>query len=289
MRKIEHNIGLVSDRNLNHGWSKAMSEPHVTCPFCGMEVPEGRFCKICGKPLDTEGPPSSPEIASQLEEDMEPYVPSTEPEKMVLPHFDVTIEDMEQMAAVVLLSRSELEVVDLELDNIIERTKATRQALQLQQADKQILTVRAEELRGEFEKTKTRRRELTAVTSSLVLEKLLDALDRDEDRLAKLEAISGTVDKDVYKEQRVEILNTIKELRDNLKQATKTAKKWNKGIKKTLKKLDKDVSRIEAKFKIGDIPRDSYDSSIARLKRSIKIVEGSQERLISLLRIAEKR
>ena len=266
-----------------------MSEPHVTCPFCGMEVPEGRFCKICGKPLDTEASLSSPEVEPQFEEDLDPYVPPPEPEKMVLPHFDVTVEDVEQMAAVVLLSRSELEVVDLELDNIIERTKATRQALQLQQADKHILTVRAEELRGEFEKAKSRRRELTSVSAPLVLEKLLDALDKDEERLSKLEAISGTIDKDVYKEQRVEILNALKELRVNLKQAIKTAKQWVKGIKKTLKKLDKDVSRIEAKFKIGDISRDSYDSSIAGLRRSIKIVEGGQKQLTSLLRIAEKR
>ncbi|MBY8996430.1 MAG: hypothetical protein KGD60_01770 [Candidatus Thorarchaeota archaeon] len=266
-----------------------MSEPHVTCPFCGMEVPEGRFCKICGKPLDTEVPFSSPDAEPQFEEAIESYVPSPEPEKMVLPHFDVTIEDMEHEAAVVLLSRSELEVVDLELDNIIERTKATRQALQLQQADKQILTVRAEELRDEFEKAKSRRRELTTVSAPLVLEKLLDALDKDEERLAKLEAISGTVDKDVYKEQRVEILGALKELQSNLKHAIKTAKQWVKGIKKTLKTLDKEVSRVEAKFKIGDISRDSYDSSIVRLKRTIMIVEGGQERLISLLRIAEKR
>ena len=266
-----------------------MSEPRVTCPFCGLEVPEGRFCKICGKPLDTEGALSSPEIEPQFEEDIEPNVSPPEFERMALPHFDVTVEDMEHKAAVVLLSRSELEVVDLELDNIIERTKATRQALQLQQADKEILTVRAEELRDEFEKTKSRRRELIDVTASLVLEKLLDALDKDEDRLEKLEAISSTVDKDVYKEQRVEILHSIKELRTNLKQSIKTAKKWVKGIKKTLKKLDKDVSRVEAKFKIGDISRDSYDSSVSRLKRSIRIVEGGQERLESLLRIAEKR
>lgn len=266
-----------------------MSEPYVACPFCGMEVPEGRFCKICGKPLVTEVPLSSSEVEPQFEEDMESFVLPPEPEKMVPPHFDVTVEDMEHEAAIVLLSRSELEIVDLELDNIIERTKATRQALQLQQADKQILTVRAEELRDEFEKTKSRRRELTAVSTQLVLEKLLDTLDKDEDRLAKLEAISGTLDKDVYKEQQVEILYAINELRVNLKQAIKTAKVWVKGIKNTLKKLDKEVSRVEAKFKIGDISRDSYDSSIARLMRSIKIVEGGQERLISLLRIAEKR
>lgn len=266
-----------------------MSEPHITCPFCGLEVPEGRFCKICGKPLDTMDPRSSPEVEPQFEVDMEHHVIPPESERIVPPHFDVTVEDMAHEAAVVILSRSELEVVDQELDNIIERTKATRQALQLQHADKQLLTARAEEIRDEFEKTKSRRRELTVVSTQLVLEKLLDALDKDEERLAKLEAISGTVDKNVYKEQRVEILHSIKELRVNLKQAIKTAKQWVKGIEKTLKKLDKEVSRVEAKFKIGDISRDTYDSSIARLKRSIRIVKGGQERLLSLLRIAENR
>jgi DNA repair exonuclease SbcCD ATPase subunit len=266
-----------------------MSDPLVTCPFCGLEVPEGRFCKICGKPLDTEIPLSSQESEAQFEEDTDPIIPSKEPEQVVFPHFDVTVEDMEQEAAVILLSRSELEVVDLELDNIIERTKATRQALQLQQADKEVLTVRAEELRSAFEKTKSRRRELIAVSAQLLLEKLVAALDKDEERLEKLEAISGTLDKDVYKEQKAEIVTSLKELRTNLKEAIKSAKKWVKGIKKTLKKLDKEVSRVEAKFKIGDINIDSYDSSKARLQRSIRIVEGGRERLISLLRIAEKR
>ncbi|MFW9833543.1 MAG: hypothetical protein ACFFEK_06085 [Candidatus Thorarchaeota archaeon] len=266
-----------------------MSEPLVTCPFCGLEVPEGRFCKICGKPLDTQVILRSTDSESQFEEVEDSSIESPEPKTIVLPAFDVTIDDMDQEAAVILLSRSELEVVDLELDNIIERTKATRQALQLKQADKEILTARAEELRTEFEKTKSRRRELTAVSTSLVLETLLDAIDKDEVRLEKLESISGTVDKDVYKEQRKEIVDSLKELRVNLKKAIKTAKRWVKGIKKTLKKLDKEISRVEARFKIGDISRDSYDSSMSKLKRSIRIVEGCQESLESLLRIAEKR
>ncbi|MFW9787055.1 MAG: hypothetical protein ACFFE2_11360 [Candidatus Thorarchaeota archaeon] len=266
-----------------------MSDPLVTCPFCGLEVPEGRFCKICGKPLDTEIVLSPPEVEPQFEEQPEPASLDSQPERVEPPHFDITIEDMDNHAAVVLLSRSELEVVDQELDSIIERTKATRQALQLQQADKQVLTGRAEDLRSEFEKTKSRRRELAAVSSPLVLERLLEALDKDEKRLEKLEGISDTLDKDVYKEQRTEIHHSIKELRDNLKNAIKTAKKWLKGIKKTLKNLDKEISRVEAKFKIGDINRDSYDSSKSRLERNIRIVEGGQKRLESLLRIAEKR
>jgi hypothetical protein len=266
-----------------------MSDPLVTCPFCGLEVPEGRFCKICGKPLNVEIPPDSSKVESHVEEEPTSIDASQEPEPIVRPHFDITIEDMEHEAAVILLSRSELEVVDLELDSIIDRTKATRQALNLQQADKQVLTMRAEELRKEFEKTKSRRRELAAVSASLALEQLLEALDSDEARLKKLEEISGTLDKGVYKEQRTEILHSIKESRDGLKIAIKNTKTWLKGIKKTLKSLDKEVSRNEARFKIGDISRNNYDSSKSRLERNIRIVEGGQEQLVSLLRIAEKR
>lgn len=209
--------------------------------------------------------------------------------KVSHPHFDVTISDMEYEAAIELLARAELEVVDLELDILIDKTKATRQALHLQQADKTVLTARAEELRSEFEKTKNRRRELKVVENPLVLEQLLEALDTHEGRLSKLESISGTVDKDIYKEQRTEIIDTLKELRGNLKNAIKTAKKWVNGIKKTLKRLDKEISRVNAKFKIGDISRDTYESSKYRLERNIRIVEGGNARLIALLRLAEKR
>ncbi len=266
-----------------------MSDSLVTCPSCGLDVPEGRYCKICGKPLDIGDSTSPSQEESLPEKKLDFIVPPIEAEKVILPHFDISIEDMEKEAAVILLSRSELDVVDMELDNIIERIKATRQALQLQKANKQVLTVRAEELRAEFEKTKNRRRELAAVSGSIVLESLLDALDKDEKRLTKLEEISGTLDKAVYKEQRTEMLSSIKEIRENLKAAIKTAKKWVKGIKKTLRDLDKDMNRIEAKFKIGDLSRNSYNSTKAKLERNIKIVEGGQERLISLLRTAEKR
>ena len=262
-----------------------MSEPLVTCPFCNLEVPDGRFCKLCGKPLNTDDSPSPEPI------DVEPEVPlDSEPTpKASYPHFDVTIADMDYEAAIVLLARAELEVVDRELDILIEKTKATRQALQLQQADKSVLTARAEELRSEFENTKSRRRELKTVVTSLVLEQLLEALDTHEGRLSKLENISGTVDKDVYNEQKTEIVDTLKELRRNLKNAIKSSKKWIGGIKKTLKQLEKDISRVNAKFKIGDISRDTFESSKYRLERNIRIVKGGRERLETLIRQAEKR
>ena len=260
-----------------------MPELLVTCPSCGLEVPEGKYCKLCGELL-----PQS-EIEDTIEQDLDSSVEVQEVEPASLPHFEVTIENMHYDAAAILLAHAELIVINEELDRIIEKTKATRQALQLQQADKSVLTVRAEALRTEFEQMKTRRRELVSVKEKLVLEQLLEALDKHEDRLTKLEEIAGTVDKDVYKEQRVEILQTIKDLRSNLKEAIKTGKKWVKGINKTLKIFDKEMSRINAKFKIGDISRSKYETSKVKLEREIKILTGGQKRLDELLRLAKKR
>ncbi len=260
-----------------------MPELLVTCLSCGLEVPEGKFCKLCGEPLPQR------EIENPIEQDLDFSEEIQEIEPASLPHFDVTIENMHSDAAAILLAHAELVVIDKELDRVIEKTKATRQALQLKQADKTVLTARAEALRAEFEQMKTRRRELISVKEKLALEQLLEALDKHEGRLAKLEEIAGTVDKEVYGEQRVEILQTIKDLRSNLKEAIKTGKKWAKGIKKTLKIFDKEMSRINAKFKIGDISRSKYETSKAKLERDIKVLTGGQKRLDELLKRAGKR
>jgi len=266
-----------------------MPEPLVACPSCGLEVPEGKFCKLCGEPLTQSEKETIPEHNEVLDPEMDITEEIQEIKTSSLPHFEVTIEDMHYDAAAILLARAELIVIDDELDRMIEKIKATRQALQLQQADKSVLTTRAEALRTEFEQTKVRRRELSSVKEKLVLEQILDTLEKHEARLSKLEEIAGTVDKEVYKEQRIEILQTIRDLRSDLKEAIKTGKKWSKGITKTLKVLDKDMSRLDAKFKIGDISRSKYEISKAKIERGIKVVTGGQQRLDELLRLAEKK
>jgi len=266
-----------------------MPEPLVSCPSCGLEVPEGKYCKLCGEPLPEREKESIPDLIDEHEEEANISEDIQVIESPSLPHFEVTIEDMPYEASAILLASAELIVIDDELDKLIEKIKATRQALQLKQADKAVLTTRAETLRSEFEKTRTRRHELISVNKKLVLEQILESLDKHEERLAKLEEISGTVDKEVYKEQRVEILQTIKELRTNLKDAIRTGKKWSKGITKTLKKIDKEMNRLNAKFKIGDIARPKFEESKAKLDRATQVVIGGQKRLDELLRLAGKR
>jgi chromosome segregation ATPase len=270
-----------------------MPESLIVCPSCGYEVPRGKYCNLCGEPLlpskseestGTEEPsPSQASVPVKTDEEQG----STEP--VSLPRFEIVIQDMPYEVSTILLASAELKVLDDELSRIIEQIKATRQALQLRQADRAVLTGRAEALREEFERTKARRHELASVKEKLLLESLLEALDRHEERLSKLENVAGTLDKDVYNEQRIEILQNIKDVRIHLKEAIKTSSKWAKGIKNTLRTLEKERSRLDAKFKIGDIPREKYESSRTRLERTIKIIEGSQRRLDELLDQTKKR
>jgi len=269
-----------------------MPKPLIQCPSCGQDVPNGKYCNLCGKPLNLRDSQKVMESEDSLPDQVtETEVPDTVApiEPATLPHFDVSIQDMPSEAAVVLLSGAELIVLDEELDRIIDQTKATRQALQLQQADKGVLTARAEALREEFERAKQRRHELIMVKDRLPLETVLENLDRHEARLSKLEGIAGTLDKDVYEEQRTEILESIKALRTSLKDAIRTGNRWSRGIKNTLKTLQKESSRLDAKFKIGDISREKYESSRARLERGIRILEGGQKRLDELLSQTKKR
>jgi len=267
-----------------------MPEPLIECPSCGQEVPEGRFCKLCGGLLPTVDNANPPlEIEVQTEDLSDSNMTIEEDVTSSLPHFEIVIDDMDYESSVILLSRAELEVIDDELDRIVEKTRATRQALQLQQADKAVLTLRAETLRAEFERLKQRKGELIAVKQKLILQTILEGLNKHEERLTKLKAIEGALDKDVYNEQHEEIVRIIKELRSNLKDSIKLGKKWMKGIKKTIKALQKEISRLDAKYKIGDLSRSSYEDSTSKIERAMLILEGGQKRLDELLTIAMKR
>lgn len=261
-----------------------MSRNLVLCPNCGQEVPERKYCNICGSELPTKAPPDPPTETLRVDDGLEESDESTGFE---MPPFDVIVEDMPAKAAAILLSRVELEVINGELERVINHTKATRQALRLKQADREVLTKRAEELKEEFERLRERKQSLTKVRAVLQLESLLNDFDHQEKRLVKLKEIEGSVDKDVFREQRAEIIEKMESLKYGLKRAVNDAKKWRKGITKTERKLEKELSRLDAKHKIGDISRHTYDSSTYRTRRSMRLLKGGANRLDNLLERAK--
>ncbi|MFQ5831113.1 MAG: hypothetical protein ACE5H4_00215 [Candidatus Thorarchaeota archaeon] len=263
-----------------------MSDASITCPSCGSEVPVGRYCNSCGTPLSMTGDKIPEHTTLEILDN--PVVPSKD-ESVDLPEFGMTVEGMDRREFATLMSRAELQVIRKELDGLVEQIQSTRQALQLRHADKAILTARAEGLRTAFDKTKSRREELSSFRGSLSLESILQSLEEYEKKRTKLEEMKESLDQAVYKEQKTKIIDTVKTLRKELKNSVKQAENWLKSMKKTGRTLNREGSRLDAQHKIGDISARNYEGSKAKIERSIMILEVSRSILDEVLIEAKKK
>lgn len=283
---------------ITYGWGLSMPYDLVLCPSCESEVPDGVYCKFCGKPLHAQDTTdevkqetekmSSSELAGELP-DSPPSAIDEPEEVLMLPSFNFSIEKMDDRSAAILFSGAELEVLNKELDVLIEKIRATRQALDLEHADKDLLASRALELRDSFDKTKQRRDELNQVTGVLKLRSILDDLETCKVKISKLDEIEKTLDSVVYEEEHSTLSNQMKNLQKELKTSTKSAKQWIKGMEQKLKGLRRELSRLDAKLKIGDISVRAFDDKKYRTERSIGIIERGQSILEKLTNFAREK
>ena len=106
-----------------------MSDNLVNCPSCGIDTPEGRFCKFCGKPLSEIEKSPVDDFAENdvveddvdFESDLDEVV--SEVEHISYPSFGFVIDSMDDKSSAILFSQSELGVLNNELDGIIEKTQ----------------------------------------------------------------------------------------------------------------------------------------------------------------------
>ncbi|MFW9909221.1 MAG: hypothetical protein ACFFEF_11660 [Candidatus Thorarchaeota archaeon] len=272
-----------------------MSDDLVACPSCGLEVPEGRFCKLCGKPLHEditadagkdEGDialDSALEDLVDIEEDAEKPSPN-----VILPDFHFIIRGMDQESMAILFAASELRTLDLELDRLIQEISSTRQALDLKHADKDMLVARAENLRKQFEQTKVRRSELRGVQGEIPLKRAITSLEKQTQKLKKLEEVEKKIEESVYEEEKNKILLRIKSFRKDVKSSLRLSKQWLKAMNAEIKNLRKEKSRLDAKLKIGDISQTAYDAKLKEVTNSIGIIEGGKDSLEVIIKMGEK-
>ena len=123
----------------------------------------------------------------------------------------------------------------------------------------------------------------------LPVKRTFDDLELQEGKLAKLEEIEKSLDSIVYEEERTKILIKLKTLRKDLKSAFKTAKQWNKGMNKKLKEFRRELSRLDAKLKIGDISRTAFDIQKQEIDRCISIIELGKTSLEHMIEAASKK
>ncbi len=261
-----------------------MSDTLVVCSSCGEEVPEGRFCKSCGRPLHEH----SDLIDFDDEKDAPPLIVPISDEPLRLPEFGVIVKGMDEKALCSLLARTEISVLDIELDNLIEEVQATRQALRLEHADKGALAARAEHLRETLERAKKRRNALLEVRWNLKIEQIIEELDSLESKISKLKGMRSSVDKEVYQEQGERITKKIKVLKKEFGPAKKEARGWFKRMTKAQKELLREGNRLDAKHKIGDLSDRIYRESRSKVDRSLVILEGGLEILDGIMKTAEK-
>ncbi|NOR38474.1 MAG: hypothetical protein GQ580_02685 [Candidatus Thorarchaeota archaeon] len=261
-----------------------MSDKLVVCSSCGEEVPEGRFCKSCGKPLHEH----SDLIDFGGEEDAPPLTAPISDEPLRLPEFGVFVKGMDEKALCSLLARAEISVLDAELDRLIEEIQATRQALRLEHADKGALASRAEHLRETLEAVKRRRSELLEVRWTLRIEQIIEDLNSLESKISKLKESRSSLDKEIYQEQGERITKKSKVLKKEFGPAKKEARGWFKRMIKAQKELLRESNRLDAKHKIGDLSDRIYRESKSKVDRSLRILEGGLKILGELMKIAEK-
>ncbi|RDE13350.1 MAG: hypothetical protein C4K49_08650 [Candidatus Thorarchaeota archaeon] len=270
-----------------------MSRALVVCPFCGVEVVRARFCTSCGNPLprvsDLDGSTAALPPVTPVDSVPGVLMPASDASSPPIPDFGVTIEDVDQRALSVLLAKAELQVIDRDLDELIRQIQATRQALSLKNADRAVLTARAGTLKEILDRTKSRRAELMSIKGPLTIETVLSELASEESKLSKLEQLEGSVDPQVYKEQHGTLITSIKKLRKELKSAAKDAREWLKGMSKKEKELRREASRLDARYKIGDISTKVFEESKSKVDRSIDVVEGGQRALEAILSMAERK
>ncbi|MHA1770789.1 MAG: hypothetical protein ACTSYL_10000 [Candidatus Thorarchaeota archaeon] len=205
-----------------------------------------------------------------------------------LPKLPVTVDDMDYLVLTYLLTQSELTILNDELDGLIEKIRATRQALSLDHADKQVLAARAEELKIAFERTKARKNELLRVKLSVPLQDLASDLRSEKTKLAKLEKISSTVDPQVYREQQRELNERIKYLKKEVKRETKLARSWLKAMQRKQREIEREINRLEAKHRIGEISTAQYEMQRSKTERSLHVLVGGIELLEKIVKYAEK-
>ncbi|MHA2423972.1 MAG: hypothetical protein ACXAEF_04245 [Candidatus Thorarchaeota archaeon] len=274
-----------------------MSDDLVVCPACELEVPDGRFCKSCGKPLhaeleavlnedadDTEKASSSlPDFLRDDYDDTQDDNTAASP-----PEFHFKIDGMDSDSMAILFAEAELRVLDAELDRLLQEISSTRQALELKHADKELLTTRAKNLRSAFDVSKARRTELRGLSGELHLEKTLTNLKNQTAKLEKLQEVEKQIDESVYEEEKGKILLRIKTLRKDLKDSLKEAKKWLKSMTAESKRLRKEKSRLEAKLRIGDISQTAYDARMKEIDRAFQVIEGGRQSLEKIIELGEK-
>ncbi|MFO7835641.1 MAG: hypothetical protein R6V83_03225 [Candidatus Thorarchaeota archaeon] len=197
------------------------------------------------------------------------------------------LSGMNENSREALLSRAERIVLNRELDRLTEEIVATRQALQLENADKQFLADRAKELGDRLKHIKNRQRELEHTTGEILLEKMIKSTKRMHNNRPKLPGVfSSLKDSSPLKTNGFGKMDP-SELDVELAKETDCMKGCIESLKDAAQKLAKQEVQLRAKYDIGDISRSRFLTAHSEIRRNLAILKISEEILDQLACQAE--
>lgn len=186
-----------------------------------------------------------------------------------------------------LFSKAERVVLSHELDKLTEEIVATRQALQLENADKQFLAGRAKELSDRLKSIKKRRRELENSTYELRLEKLIEIASKPNHARPKMPGISSSGEYEQSQDHDDFTTMGSSQFREVLDTEIEKVKASIDALENTAQQFMDQESELRAQYDISDISRSQFLAQHSDIRKRIDILHTGREILERKLKQAE--
>jgi hypothetical protein len=197
------------------------------------------------------------------------------------------LPDLNEKSRKALISRAEQIVLDRELDRLTEEIMATRQALKLENVDKQFLANRAKSLGDRLQHIKNKRRELETSPKRLPLENLIDFFNRPTSIPSNFPGLSSSKGDESSYTRDETFSRDRSEVRKQLNREMELVRESIRHLKHTIRELEEKETELLARYEIDDISRSRFTTVRNEIKKDLEILDVSQEILERLLREAE--
>jgi len=195
---------------------------------------------------------------------------------MLIDYEDV-LSNLNEKSRKALISRAEQIVLDRELDRLTEEIMATRQALKLENADKQFLYNRAGCLATRLESIKNKRKSLGDFGNKLRIERLVGATEKLSHRRLKIPAEPG----EDRNSTPLNIHDLSKmdgsDLKQYLEQEIEALERCIGSIDNAIRELRNKETELRARYDINSLSRSRYVAQRDDIRRETEILETCVE------------
>ncbi|MBD3157752.1 MAG: hypothetical protein GF309_03090 [Candidatus Lokiarchaeota archaeon] len=191
--------------------------------------------------------------------------------------YEDIFSDLNEESREALISRAEQIVLDRELDRLTEEIVATRQALQLENADKMLLGTRARTLATRLKNIRKKRKSLANVDIKLRIEILIEAVRKtSQTRLEIPPASRRNKDSETLSTYDITKMDS-STIKQHLKQEVETLEQCIHRMANAIQNLRNEETELRARYDIDSLARFHYFRQRDEIRREIEILEICRE------------